>query len=159
MIVRPAKLEDTQALTLILNEIIEIGGTTAYETPLEPEYFVAIVNDPDPKTFIHVVEAAGQVIAVQWMEAYAPPEDHIGGIATFAKPGLTQRGVGSLLFKTTLQASRDAGYVLLNATIRADNASGLAYYSKVGFQDFDVIPAVPLKDGTPMDRVRKRFTL
>jgi len=27
----------------------------------------------------------------------------------------------------------------------------------MGFEDYAVIPAVPLKDGTPVDRIRKRL--
>jgi hypothetical protein len=29
----------------------------------------------------------------------------------------------------------------------------------MGFFDHEIVPAVPLKDGTPVDRIRKRFAL
>jgi hypothetical protein len=29
----------------------------------------------------------------------------------------------------------------------------------MGFIDHEIVPAVPLKDGTPVDRIRKRFAL
>ena len=51
------------------------------------------------------------------------------------------------------------GREAINATIRADNAGGLAFYTKQGFVDYGVTPAVPLADGTPVDRVHKRFSL
>ncbi|MEM9148767.1 MAG: GNAT family N-acetyltransferase, partial [Pseudomonadota bacterium] len=55
--------------------------------------------------------------------------------------------------------AKNAGLIALNATIRADNRVGLAYYSRMGFQDYAVRPAVPLADGSPVDRISKRFDL
>jgi hypothetical protein len=49
--------------------------------------------------------------------------------------------------------------VAINATIRADNVGGLAFYSRLGFTDHGISRAVPLRDGTPVDRVSKRFIL
>ena len=51
------------------------------------------------------------------------------------------------------------GLTSINACIRADNVGGLAFYSKQGFQDHSVDKDVPLKDGTRVDRVNKRFSL
>ncbi len=48
---------------------------------------------------------------------------------------------------------------MIDATIRADNASGLAYYKAMGFTDWDVLRDVPLSDGRVVDRIRKRFDL
>lgn len=78
-------------------------------------------------------------------------------IGTFARVGLTQRGVGRALFAETLKAARAAGIKVIDATIRADNAGGLAFYARQGFVDYDRLIGVPLNDGTPVDRVRKRF--
>lgn len=156
MIVRRATPQDRDALAAILNEIIAIGGTTAYETPLEPAYFDRFIPPPDHRTFLHVAEADGVIVGFQWM---SPDADGMGLIATFAQPGTTQRGIGSALFEVTRACCLDAGYRLLDATIRADNTGGLAYYSKIGFKDHSVTRAVPLSDGTPVDRVHKRMLL
>ena len=156
MIVRKVTPDDRDAITAILNEIIAIGGTTAYEDPLEPAHFDRFITPEDNRTFLHVAEAGGAVVGFQWM---SPDKDGIGIIATFAQPGTTQRGIGSALFKETLKCCLEAGYTLLDATIRADNTGGLAYYSKMGFEDHSVTRAVPMKDGTPVDRVHKRMQL
>ncbi|PTX58112.1 L-amino acid N-acyltransferase YncA [Litoreibacter ponti] len=159
MKIRLASPHDKPALTEILNDIIAIGGTTAYEDPLAPAYFDRLVEADDPKTFLHVAEAEGEIVGFQWMEPFDPPDDHIGGIATFARPGTTQRGIGSALFEVTKSASRAAGYAEIEAKIRADNSGGLAYYTRMGFEDRFVTTGVPLKDGTPVDRVHKRLIL
>ncbi|MEP3347139.1 MAG: GNAT family N-acetyltransferase [Litoreibacter sp.] len=156
MIVRKATPQDRAAITNILNEVIAIGGTTAYEAPKEAQFFDRFITPKDNRTFIHVAEADGEVVGFQWMN---PDADGMGMIATFAQAGTTQRGIGSALFKETLRCCKDAGYTLLDATIRGDNTGGLAYYSKVGFKDHSVTRAVPLSDGTPVDRVHKRMEL
>lgn len=156
MIIRKAIPEDREAITAILNDVIEIGGTTAYETPKEPTFFDRFIQPEDDRTFIHVAVSDGEVVGFQWMN---PDDTGMGLIATFAQAGTTKRGIGSALFKYTLKCCRDAGYTVLDATIRADNTGGLAYYSKMGFEDHSVTKGQPLKDGTPVDRVHKRMML
>ncbi|WP_298295479.1 GNAT family N-acetyltransferase [uncultured Litoreibacter sp.] len=158
MIIRPATPADVPRLIDILNQIIEIGGTTAYQDPLDAGYLDRFFTG-NSKTFLHVAENVDGIQGMQWMDALDPPNDHIGGIATFADPTTTQRGVGTALFDITKAASLAAGYSELYAKIRADNTGGLAYYEKMGFRDHLVDRAVPLKDGTPVDRITKRLKL
>ena len=158
MIVRPATPEDAQALADILNQVIAIGGTTAYQTPREPIYFAPFFG-ADPKTFLHVAVTDEAVQGMQWIEPLDPPRTHIGGIATFARPGTAQRGIGTALFEVTKAASAAAGYSEIYAKIRADNTGGLAYYDKMGFRDHLIDKAVPLDDGTPVDRITKQLIL
>ena len=63
------------------------------------------------------------------------------------------------MMAATLIASRAEGLSAIDAKIRADNVPGLGYYSAMGFQDRSLVRDVPLKDGTPVDRVIKRLTL
>lgn len=159
MIIRPAKDTDKVQLAEILNQIIAIGGTTAYEDPLEPAYFDRLIGASDPKIFLTVAETEDGLQGFQWMEPFDPPDTHIGGIATFARPETKQRGIGTALFARTKELSRKAGYRVLVAKIRADNSGGLAYYAKMGFTDHEITKGEPLKDGTPVDRIHKRLTL
>ena len=151
--------EDAPVLAEILNEIIRIGGTTAYQTFKEPGYFDRFQESDNPREFLHVALVDGHVQGFQFISPLAPPETHIGSIATFAKVGGTQKGIGSALFSETRRASIAAGYTEILAVIRADNSGGLAYYGKMGFQDHGIERGVPLTDGTPVDRVHKRLVL
>jgi RimJ/RimL family protein N-acetyltransferase len=78
-------------------------------------------------------------------------------IGTFARQPRT--GTGSALFAATRTAARAAGIATLNATIRADNVGGLAFYRRLGFVPYHTTPAVPLRDGTPVDRLHHRRDL
>ena len=52
-----------------------------------------------------------------------------------------------------------AGVQTIDATIRADNVGGLKYYGGLGFTDYAEIPNLPLSDGTPVTRIRKKLVL
>lgn len=87
------------------------------------------------------------------------PEDW-ADIATYAAVGPQKTpGVGRALFRSTRERAGELGLSTINATIRADNAGGLAYYGKMGFEDYRVDKDVPLRDGRAVDRIYKRFAL
>ena len=85
--------------------------------------------------------------------------DDWADIATFARVNPKVLGVGTTLFKTTLNFARHQNIYAINATIRADNKSGLSYYSKMGFKDYSIAKSIPLQDGTPVDRISKKLTV
>ncbi|PKB13969.1 L-amino acid N-acyltransferase YncA [Novosphingobium kunmingense] len=158
--VRPATSADAPALADLLNAVIRAGGTTA----LESEFTPAALDDAyltGPKVHCcHVaVDEAGGLAGFQTLGRYPGLPEDVGDIGTFARVDGQQRGVGSALFPATVASARALGHRAINATIRADNAGGLAFYARQGFVDHGVSPGVPLADGTPVDRVHKRFSL
>jgi L-amino acid N-acyltransferase YncA len=157
--VRPFVAGDAAALAGILNRIIAAGGTTAYETPFTPEGLRAAHLDGPGVLCCHTAMADGQVVGFQCLNRveYLPPG--WADIATFTRRDPGVPGAGRALFAATQARARALGLVAINATIRADNAGGLAFYAAMGFVDYAVRPAVPLADGTPVDRIRRRFDL
>lgn len=145
----------------LINVIIAIGGTTAYEEPFDAASMDAAYISLPQLVSCFVAEDDGEIVGFQGLMRSFDPEDPLpdgwATIGTFARVGLTQRGVGGALFAATLKAAREAGIAVIDATIRADNAGGLAFYARQGFVDYDRLVGVPLKDGRPVDRVRKRF--
>ena len=65
----------------------------------------------------------------------------------------------SEFFVGPVEAARRLGYTWINATIRADNEGGLAYYQSRGFETYQIVRDVPLAGGQRVDRVKKRFDL
>jgi L-amino acid N-acyltransferase YncA len=159
--IRDARREDAAELAELLNAIIARGGTTALEDPYTAEHFAdAYIAGPDVHCcFVAVDPASGRLEGYQSLGKSRDLPAGVGDVGTFARLGGAQRGVGSALFAATRIRAAALGLAAINATIRADNAGGLAFYAKQGFQDHSVTPAMPLKDGTPVDRVNKRFSL
>ncbi len=161
MKIRLAQNTDAPQMAALLNEIIRIGGTTAFQKETTPELMVGFIISLAGKGFVHVAvdETDGSILGYQSLERYSTLPKTVGVIATFAKVGATQRGIGSALFAATRAAALQIGFTEIDATIRADNTGGLAYYSKMGFQNFEIHKDVPLDDGTLVDRISKRLTL
>lgn len=159
--VRPTGARDIPALTRVINAIIATGGTTAYQEPFsETELAAHLLDDPRLiccHTALDPVDGAPAGYQVLKTHPDLPPR--WADIATFARPEPKRPGVGTALFTATRAFARGHGLVAINATIRADNAGGLAYYAQMGFEDYAVDKGVPLGDGTPVDRISKRFLI
>lgn len=110
-----------------------------------------------PATVEHVAERDQSLVGFQSLSLYGDPPKGFADIATFARLNPRTPGVGSALFPATRAAAEEFGLEFINATIRADNFSGLGYYAKMGFETYDRLVQVPLQDGTSVDRIKKRF--
>lgn len=161
MEIRQVKEDDAEELTLLLNEIIARGGTTALEEPFTASHLAAtmLTGTNVICCFVGVERATGRLAGFQSLQRYHDLSDGIGDIATFTRIGLIQRGLGSALFTATCAAARHRRIKAINATIRADNIGGMAFYGRMGFVDYDMQRALPLKDGTLVDRIGKRYVL
>ncbi|MGO7956622.1 GNAT family N-acetyltransferase [Rhizobium leguminosarum] len=157
MHIRKAVSADAAELSSLLNEIILAGGTTALETPLSAAEFADWFIDGEFPLACHVAEHDQSLVGFQSLSLYGDPPKGFADIATFARMNPRTPGVGSALFPATRAAAEEFGLEFINATIRADNVSGLGYYAKMGFETYDQLVQVPLQDGTPVDRIKKRF--
>lgn len=158
MIVRPALLPDVAAMAAIQNEIIRIGGTTAYETERSEDALRAYI-DGRGAICCFVAEVGGEVIGFQALGIWPGLPEGWADVGTFVRPGLQAKGTGSALFAATCAAARAAGVRVINATIRADNRPGLAFYARQGFRDHGADPDYRLASGQRVGRVHRRLDL
>jgi len=157
--VRPALAQDAGPLCDILNEIIRAGGTTAMEEPLHPQELTDRFICGDRVVMCHCVLFDGVPCGFQTMTHHDDLPQGWADISSFTRRSPSFPGLGRALFAATVVAARTQGLVAINATIRADNRTGLGYYRRVGFRQYDISTAVPLRDGRPVDRLHHRFDL
>jgi len=158
MISRTASRADIPAACLLLNDIISFGGSTAFQKTFnEPEFSSAFITGERCITCYVCEDSSGNVLGFQALSRNSKLQPNWADIATFARLTPKVKGVGSLLFHATLEHIEESDIHCINATIRADNQSGLSYYTKMGFIDYQIEEAVPLMDGTPVDRISKRY--
>lgn len=158
--VRPAALGDALQMTKLLNAVIAAGGTTAHQTPLVVDEMFSHYIRPENNISCHVAISNGRLSGFQslvWANGTMPQGWAI--IATFVALDRAKMGIGQKLFSATRFAAKAAEVKTIDATIRADNIGGLRYYGGLGFTDYDVLKQIPLRDGTPVDRIRKRLDL
>lgn len=146
---------DIPACLEILNFTIRKGGTTAYEEEHTPESFAAEFIEEPPVGVVALHE--GRIVGFQNCFDVG---DGLYSIGSFTDQRHPVKGAGRALFAATLAACRARGGVAILARITSDNASGLAYYSAMGFADDHVIPGdVTRKSGKTVDRVVKKYPL
>lgn len=158
--VRRAGILDARQMAELLNAIIEKGGTTAYTRSVSQDMLVAKMQTNPARSAWHVAEDdAGDILGFQFLipSQNLPPE--AGDIASFVRVGRSGLGVGSKLFEATKAAATSLGYLWINATIRADNSGGLAYYQSRGFETYALHPDQKLDNGLLVDKVSTRYNL
>jgi L-amino acid N-acyltransferase YncA len=160
MTVRRAGDLDAREMAQLLNEIIHIGGTTAYTEDVSAKTIKNWLRKSPDQAVWHVAEdASGTILGFQYIKPNPALPPEACDIATFVRVGQTGLGIGSKLFDKTAQEARLSGYKWINATIRADNESGLTYYQSRGFEDYATQKNIALGNGLTVDKVSKRFDL
>lgn len=160
MILRPARPEDAPAMAALLNEIIAIGGTTAHQNAVSAPQIDTWYITGAKVICCHIATSTdGILLGFQAVDTNAALPEGWGDIGSFV--ALTARGTGAAkaLFVQTTAAARAKGIQTLNATIRADNTLGLAYYGRMGFVDYTQDADFCHNDGTRVGRISKRYDI
>ncbi len=148
-------IDDVPECVRIINAIIEVGGSTAYEEPYQESDFQSAYLDGTELSLAAHYE--GRVVGFQGCFLDSPGVYSIGSFTDRLNP---VKGAGSALTTATIAAARKKGATAIVAKITSDNHGGLAFYSKMGFEDFDVIENDHVRsNGTKVDRIIKRFDL
>lgn len=166
MIIRLATLTDAGAMVALINPIIRDGGTTAHCTMFDANRMRDHYLSPPRSISCFVADDQGKLLGFQalewadpnWADTDALPEGY-AVIASFVAQNAQTRGIGQKLFEQTCHSAHAAKVLAIDATIRADNAAGLGFYSRLGFQDNTRLKDVPLSNGVKMDRIRKIYRL
>ncbi|WP_166416790.1 GNAT family N-acetyltransferase [Cochlodiniinecator piscidefendens] len=144
VLIRQATAKDAAAMMRILNEIIEIGGTTAFKTPFDEAGIMTRFVALKTKISCVVAEVDGTVIGFQsleWSDPDATSADTLpldwAIIATFVAPNTHKSGIGRKMFAVTNDMAKQASVTTIDATIRLENTLGQGYYSALGFTDYN----------------------
>ncbi|UYV37289.1 GNAT family N-acetyltransferase [Rhodobacteraceae bacterium D3-12] len=158
--IRRAGPIDSSAMADLLNAIIARGGTTAITDPVTARDLQGWMQTNATRSAWHLAEdSGGTLLGFQFIGPHdnLPPE--ACDVATFVRVGQTGLGIGSRLFTATQSAARALGYAWINATIRADNSGGLAYYQSRGFENWTRDDNVALGNGLIVSKISKRYDL
>jgi ribosomal protein S18 acetylase RimI-like enzyme len=147
----------------LINPIIAEGSTTGHRTAFTPDRMLARYATPTRLISCTIAIENERLLGFQSLKWVDPEQSDPlpaswGTIASFVAPESQGMGVGQRLWPETLKAALTAGVETIDATIRADNTPGLAYYSGLGFTDWNTREGL-LSDGTPSKRICKRYDL
>lgn len=154
-VVRDMHKDDVEACVAIINPIIALGGSTAYEDPYEATAFDAHYRVE--AKIANVVTLDGRVVGFQ---SAFEVEDGVYSVGSFTDQQNPVKGAGRAIIAKTIADARALGGSAILAKITSDNTGGLAYYTSVGFKDFTVVPNDHTrKNGVTVDRIIKRLVL
>ena len=158
--IRHGSALDVRSATRLLNEIINVGGTTALTKEVTKDEMEGWLFGDAGRTAWHVaVDDHDRVQGFQWIGPWPDLPPEACEIGTFVKIGQTGLGIGSQLFEATKSAALDLGFDWINANIRSDNESGLTYYQSRGFRTYRHEENVTLPSGQTVGKTHKRYDL
>jgi len=151
---------DRVDMARLLNEIIEIGGTTARTRAVRTDDIDEwMAYAPSRSAWRVALDGSEKVVGFQWIEPHSDLPPEAASISTFVQVGRTGLGIGSALFEATRLAAKGLGYTWINANIRADNEGGLIYYQSRGFETYGRIERHVLDNGQVVEKELKRYSL
>lgn len=137
--VRKATPADAAGIVAVFNPIIADGRFTAFDRPFTVEEERAFIAGLPARAFIHLAEdETGRIVGFQSVTPLDPAMgafDHVATIGTYVAMDVQRQGIGAALFAASFAAARALGYEKIFTFVRADNAAGLAAYSKQGFTE------------------------
>jgi len=143
IVIRAASDGDANQMAAILTEIISIGGLTSHQAPFDGERIRREFISPKRGISCFVAVAGSKVRGFQsleWSDPDWPGEDWLPAdwafISTYVQPGHHRLGTGTGLFEKTAAAAEAAGVRFIDATIRLENRPALAFYDRLGFENY-----------------------
>jgi len=136
--IRPATEEDAESIVGLLNPIIAAEKYTIVSEPISVVEQIDWIRSVSECGLFHVAVGTNdrKVLGFQSVEPLSATEKawkHVGDVATFVALDSHRQGVGRSLSQMTFERAREHGFLKINATIRADNPQGVAFYKSMGF--------------------------
>ena len=156
MRIRPITPADAEALTEILNPIIDTRRYTVFDTKFSVAQERAFIESFSERGVFLGAEHSGTIVDFQVLEPiadYTHAFDHVAQLGTFVKLEHRGQGIARALFSATLDAARGKGYEKLFTFVCADNPAALAAYLSQGFQEIGRAKRQAKLDGRYVDEV------
>jgi L-amino acid N-acyltransferase YncA len=133
--IRPASVDDAEAITTVYNQgIIDRGATleTALRTPAERREWL---TRRGPRHPVVVAEANGAVVAWASLNQFNPRQayDHVADFSIYVERHWRGKGVGGTLLNQLIALARSLGYHKMVLVALPHNEAGLALYARAGF--------------------------
>ena len=153
MIIRPARVEDTEAIREIYAPIVETTTISFEETPPSVEEMARRIEILSSEYPFLVAERDGKLVGYAYASqhrtraAYRTSVD----VAVYAHADARGTGVGRTLYGELLPRAASRGYHAAFAGIALPNPASVALHEKVGFTPIGVYREVGQKFGHWLD--------
>jgi len=136
MPIRPATIDDAEAIASIYNDAIEKTTAVMYHLPQPAAHWVAQLADRKPRHIFLVNEdETGGVVGFAALNPFDPRcgYDDIADLAVYIAEDHRGHGLGRALMRALIDAGREAGVHSVLARITTDNAASIFLHESLGF--------------------------
>ena len=135
--IRRATPDDAAGVAAVLNGVIAEGRHSLLDTPFTVAEERAYIEALPERSFRHVAEAAGGIVAFQtvipWNTFATHELDHVATMGTYVDERHRRRGMGAELATASFATALEMGYEKVFTDLRADNLGSLGYHVALGF--------------------------
>jgi [ribosomal protein S18]-alanine N-acetyltransferase len=128
---RPARADDARAMADMSRELIEAGLRWRY-TPMR---MAALIRDRETMALV-----ACDGLRVQGFAVMQFGDTHAHLVLLCVHATQHRRGIGRRLSEWLLESARVAGIASIQVELRADNATALLFYRRLGFTETGLVP-------------------
>jgi len=134
--IRKATINDAKDITDIYNYYINNSVATFEELPVGISYFTEKVQDGLKRLPWFVYEINGQVIGYSYANQWKPRSGYFNSVevSVYLKNGVTQKGIGSELYKTLIDYLKEINIHVAIGGICLPNEPCVALHKKFGFK-------------------------
>ncbi|MEU9862451.1 N-acetyltransferase family protein [Streptomyces sp. NPDC047971] len=159
--VRPASLDDAEAIQAIRNHAIEHSTALWTHTPQSPTEAEAWLRGHVGRGAAFTAEVEGEVAG---FAVYGPWRDldgfrHTVEDSVYVRDGRHGLGIGSALLAALIGSAREAGHHTVIADIESENAASVRLHERFGFQHVCTMPEAGTKFGRWLDLTIMRLPL
>ncbi|WP_375749736.1 GNAT family N-acetyltransferase [Vibrio sp. HN007] len=134
LVIREARLDDAKAMVELLQPIID-AGLTAIKTSSVEEQLEFIELFPKAGVFLVAIDGdTGKLLGMQ--DVMYTDESGVSEIGTFVDLEWRGYGIGHKLFTEIIRRLEVKNINQIKAIVQASNKNAVAFYSKLGFQNF-----------------------
>jgi [ribosomal protein S18]-alanine N-acetyltransferase len=138
MQIRRATGDDSIEIVAIWQRIAAERVHSAIDVPWTVEEERKYINSLSSREVVYLATTeAGEIVGFQSLDLWEPTitsMKHVAQIGTFLLPEWRRHGVGQLLFATTQEFAKNAGYEKAVIQVRASNRAAQSYYRQLGFR-------------------------
>lgn len=157
-LIRPAEIDDCEAISHIYNSIISSGIATADTTERNAAYWQSFLFDEGSsalRRFFVATAPDGNITAWLGFSVFKARAayDATREISLYIAPAHRGKGLGRRLVRLREEIASDLGYRTLMAFVFAHNAASVALLSSENYARWGVLPAVADMPAGPADVV------
>lgn len=158
---RPATLDDVEAINAIYNHYVRTSVATFHAAEITPDERRAWLSERGPEHPVFVATLDDDVVGWGSLSRFRPREGWARTVenALYVRHDMHRRGIGAMMLVRQIELARAIGHHVIVASIEAQQLASIGLHVRHGFVEVGRFPEVGFKEGRWLDVVFMQLTL